>query len=403
MFAVALAGLAGGVARADVDPSLLERIVTDLSSDARQGRGLGTAELDAVTERLESEFRAAGLAPGVGSGFIQENVVPAIDPPGGTVVVRNVIGMIKGNAAGSHLVIGAHYDHLGLSPEADATDRIFNGADDNASGVAALVAIATTLTKAAEPPARTIVFVAFSGEESALLGSKAYVASPVLPIEETVAMLNLDSIGRLTARRLTVLGVGTSDLFEPMLNGMNHAFRFDLALSKDPLHTSDHAPFVEKSIPSLQLFTGGHADYHRVTDSADKINFEGLAEVTALAAEIIGYLSDESVRPTFASAAAAAAGATAGTIRRRASLGTIPDFARESGGVLVSGIVPGSPAAQVGIVTGDIVVEFGGTAIDNLQDYQAGLAAHEPGDVVRVVVLRGTERKAFEVTLVARK
>lgn len=424
-FVVAAMLAAPALTRAvEIDEAALKALVTDLASDERKGRGIGTPELDAVTDALEGAFHAAGLAPALPGGFVQESPLldrptpettdrsgadtnPSEAPPR-SVVVRNVIGLVKGKAASGHVIIGAHYDHLGISADATAQDRIFNGADDNASGVAALVELARRFAAEPEPPGRTIVFIAFSGEESGLAGSKAYVAAPALPLAEAVAMVNLDTIGRLVDRRLTVLGVGTSDLFEPMLTGMNYAFHFDLALSKEPFHTSDHAPFIEKSIPAIQLFTGGNADYHRVTDSTDKVDFTGLAEVAAFAGEILSYLSDESVEVRFASPAAATTAAPVppggeGTTRRRASLGTIPDFERQSGGVLVSGLVPGSPAEKIGILTGDIVVELDGVAVDNLQDYQAGLAARSPGDTVRVVVLRGQERKTFEVTLVARR
>jgi hypothetical protein len=312
-----------------------------------------------------------------------------------------VIGILRGDPGATHIIVGAHYDHLGLG-EDPADPAVYNGADDNASGVAALLELARSFTEGG-PLARTVVFAAFSGEEEGLLGSRAYVDRPALPLAGARAMLNLDSIGRLKADRLVVFGSGTAGVFEPMLDGINRIFGFRLAKNREGVGAGDHQSFFERGVPVLHLFTDAHLDYHRPTDDVEKVEFDGLVRVTEFAAEIVSYLSDERVVPEFIPAGAEKIHAPAQEGRRRVSLGTIPDFAQESGGYLVSGIVPGSPAEAAGIRPGDVIVAIDGTPIDNLYDYTAVLKSHEPGDRLRVEIVRDGERHTFDVTLVSRR
>ncbi len=378
-----------------IDADALGRHVVHLSSSELEGRGLGTAALDAAAAYVETALREAGVAPVPGHDY-RLSVPNAGDP---AHPAMNVVAMVPGSASG-HVLVGAHYDHLGVE-EVDGERRVFPGADDNASGVAALLEIARVIAAREGAPGRSIVFAAFTGEESGLLGSTAYVESPPVPLDACVAMINLDTIGRLRDDRLVVFGTGTGDLFGDMLTGINFAFRFDLATATEGLNAGDHIPFFKAGIPTLHLFTDGHADYHRVTDTAEKVNVPGLARVAEFTIEILDYLADPSVTPRFVPAGAEkiAARDEKPRGRRRVSLGTIPDFSRESGGILVTGVLPGSAAADAGLAVGDVIVQLDDVAIDNLYDYQAALESHEPGDEVTITFLRDEERRMCRATL----
>jgi hypothetical protein len=384
-----------GTANAGIDRERLMAHVTYLADDAREGRGPGTAGLDAAAAYISEAFAAL------------RRVEPRFECPEGQAfsdsagnALRNVIGILRGDPGATHIIIGAHYDHLGAG--GDTAKAVYNGADDNASGVAALLELARSFAEG-DPPPRTIVFAAFSGEEEGLLGSRAYIDRPSLPLADARAMLNLDSIGRLREDRLVVFGCGTAGVFEPMLDGINRIFGFRLAKNREGVGAGDHQSFFERGVPVLHLFTDAHLDYHQPTDDADKVEFDGLARVTEFAAEIASYLSDESVVPEFIPAGAEKIHAPAQGGRRRVSLGTIPDFAQESGGYLVSGIVPGSPAESAGLRPGDVIVAIDGSPIDNLYDYTAVLKSHEPGDRLRVEIVRDGKRQAFDVTLASRR
>jgi len=390
-------GLLGAPAVAEITSEDLGAHVTYLADDAREGRGPGTDGLDAAGDYIEGVFEAIGLKPLFAGGYTQEF------EDGQARILRNVGGMIEGRPGEQHLVIAAHYDHLGMEPGDPPT--IFNGADDNASGVAALIELAVAFADREDPPGRSLVFIAFSGEEQELLGSRRYLMSPDLPLSSTAAMINLDTIGRLRDDRLLVFGTGTAPEFAGMLEGVNYVFRLDLAVSPEPHSAGDHAPFFEKGIPVLHFFTDGHPDYHRATDTVDRVNLEGLTTVTEFVAEVIDYLSDDSVTLSFVPVGAekVASRAAPEAKRRRVSFGTIPDFSRESGGILVTGLIPGSPAEKAGITVGDLIVEIDGQGVENLYDYQGVLENKEPGDEMTVVFVRDDERKTVTATLVKRR
>jgi len=386
--------LVGGPAAADdpteIDAAAIDAIVRELADPSRGGRGPGSSGLEEARDLLVAHFEAIGLAPGADAGYLQE--VPASAPDAGDGG-HNVIGRIPGTGTG-HVILGAHYDHLATETGDDGRPVVYPGADDNASGVAAMVEIARALLARSDEYGtldRTVLVVAFTGEEQGLRGARHYVDHPVLPLDEAAAMINLDSVGRLRDDRLLVLGTGTADLWPDALSGLNRGYGFDLATSGDGLPTSDHAAFLEKGIPALQLFTDGHPDYHRPTDVVEKVNLDGVVRVAALTADLVEYLGDGSVRPAFTPPAApetATPPAGEEPRRRRVSFGTIPDFARESGGVRVSGVLPGSAAEEAGVQVDDILVGFADASVDNLYDYQAALAARAPGDTVAVILLR---------------
>ena len=319
---------------------------------------------------------------------------------------RNVVGMIPGRDTTRTLVLGAHYDHLGyggpssLAPNEHAPHV---GADDNASGVAAILAAAQRLgTKRQHGwrPQHSIVITSFSGEEMGLVGSEHFVGEPPKPIETIEAMVNLDMVGRLRDEKLQVMGVGTATEFPTLVQNVNaHVSdaRFDLKTSEDGYGPSDHQSFYKRGVPVLMLFTGAHADYHKPSDTWDKVHYAGLARVSDYAQALIESL-DVRPRPTFTKAKSdASPGRIAGGGGYGAWLGTVPNYMQTEGGVLLDDVRDGSPAQKAGIRGGDVIVRFDGMRVDNIYDYTFGLRTRKPGQEVRITV----KREGKEVDLVA--
>lgn len=393
-------------------PSVAERLATEvawLADDARAGRLTGTPEADAVAEWLAKQFAAAGLEAAGPAGWFQEFRVAA-DAPSvagtglGGVTGRNVIGLLRGSDPARRdevVVVGAHYDHLGtgvvgsLSPE--RRGEVHNGADDNASGTAALLEIARQL--AARPPARSVLFIAFSGEELGLLGSTHYVREPVVPLSRTVAMLNLDMVGRLREGRLLALGAATATEFPAILDSLNQTAGFDLRASGDGYGRSDHAAFYLARMPVLHFFTDLHDDYHRASDDAHLVNAGGLAQVATFVARTTRALADRAAPLTFVDLPPPAPAAGAVTGGYGAYLGTIPDMSGGVTGVRISGTRAGSPAAAAGMREGDVIRRIGRFPVDDLQGMTDALRAHRPGDEVEVEIERENRRLTLRVTL----
>jgi hypothetical protein len=394
-------------ARPVCDPGLLEQDVRSLASDGMEGRAIGSEGLERASRLVARRFKSLGLQPafpergGLLDGYLQDFTAAGYPPS------ANVVGVLPGAAdvTPRAIVIGAHLDHLGRDPGLEG-DTVYNGADDNASGVAALLAIARMLTL--EPPRereRAVVFVVFSGEESGLLGSRYYAEHPLFPAEQVLAMINLDTVGRLRDRQLIVFGTGTAREFPAILEGLNQAFGLRLALRPEGAGASDQTAFFEKDIPALHLFTGPHEDYHRVTDSADRVDCAGLATVTNFAGELARYLRYRDLPLTFFAAGRAQAEKLKQMPKteRRVSLGFMPDFAQASGGVKVGMVTPGGAAAAAGLQTGDVITAIDGEATDTLVDYTAALRAHTPGDAVTLTMRRGAETLSVTATVQERK
>lgn len=381
--------------------------VAFLAADAREGRGVGTAGLDAAADYLAREFARIGLSQPWEHGYFQpftiDSTAAAAAHSGiGGAAVRNVVGVLPGRGplAGQVVVLGAHYDHLGRggagmgSLDPDSVGVIHNGADDNASGTAALLEAARLLRGRLQGDRRTIVFAAFTAEEAGLLGSGWYVKHPVHPTDSTAAMINFDMVGRLRDRRLLALGAATAPEFTPLLDSLNTKYGFDLQASGDGWGRSDQSSFYGERIPVIHFFTDLHDQYHRVTDDPETINAAGIAEVATFAADLAIALATRPDRPSYVNIPApVVAGGN------RASLGTIPDMASSPGGVRLTGVREGTPAAVAGIRGGDIITRIGDHPITNLTDMQNALTSYKPGDVVTVVVRRGEEEKSFTVTL----
>ncbi|HEY0098087.1 MAG TPA: M20/M25/M40 family metallo-hydrolase, partial [Pyrinomonadaceae bacterium] len=344
----------------------------------------------------------------------------------------NVIGILEGsdpNLKNESIVIGAHYDHLGRGGQGSLAARegeIHHGADDNASGVAGLLELARTFAKDRESIRRTIVFIAFSGEEEGLLGSSYYVRNPVVPLTQTVAMINLDMIGRMKENRLNIGGVGTSSEWKNWIEKANHALQlnvtaaagksspeeelkrgnypvvtaanggasanaapgehFALTLTEDGFGPSDHASFYAKQTPVLFFWTGTHEDYHKPTDTADRINYEGEQRIVRFVSEIVRVLDANDKRPAYTLAKSdARAGRSPGF---RVSLGTIPNYAETTDGMKLDGVSEASPAAKAGLRAGDVIVRLAGRDVRNVYDYTYVLGEMKAGVEYDVEVMR---------------
>jgi membrane-associated protease RseP (regulator of RpoE activity) len=352
-----------------------------------------------------------GLQPPAGlSGWLQAFTISPDAPAAhgtdlGGKIGRNVLAILPGRDPAlrdQYVVVGAHYDHLGrggpgtLDP--DSVGVPHNGADDNASGVAAMLEVARRL--ALTPPARSVLFIAFSGEEQGILGSTHYVKNPVVPNDRVVAMLNFDMVGRLRDNKLIAYGVETAGEFRGLLDSLNARAGFALTAQGGGYGPSDHTAFTVARRPVLHFFTGTHGDYHRTTDDAVRINAEGIERIAAFTAELTRAIGNRGAPLTFVESAPPAA--PSGASRSSgygAYLGSVPDMTANPGGVLLSGVRPGSPAEQAGIKAGDVLVRIGTHEVPDLQAMTDALRAHAPGDVVEVAVRRNGELITMKVTL----
>ena len=310
----------------------------------------------------------------------------------------NVIGFLEGHDPALQnevVVIGAHYDHLGYGGEGSGslkpdTVAIHYGADDNASGTSGLLELAQSFASRRTELKRSLLFIAFTGEEEGLLGSDFYVKNPTVPLVRTVAMINMDMIGRLNNGKLIVYGTGTSLEFDSLVTRHNADSSFVLSLVKDGFGPSDQSSFYANRIPVYFFFTDLHADYHRPSDTWDKLNYGGMEKVVRFIEDVTFDVDQESTRPKYIAVAMPKASGS-GSPAYRVYMGTIPDFGEQVEGMKLSGVREGSPAAKAGLQAGDIIVRFGTTDIKNLYDFAFALGEHKPGDDVDVVIKRGTE------------
>ena len=300
--------------------------------------------------------------------------------------VRNVLVETPGQQD-ERVVVGAHYDTVPGTP----------GADDNASGVVALLEAARRLSLAR--PGRSVLFLAFGGEEHGLLGSAAYVKAPAVPNDSLVAMLNFDMVGRLRENRLVVYGVETAREWRPLLDSLNATAGFALTAQGDGYGPSDHTSFTVAKRPVLHFFTGTHEDYHRTTDDWEKINLAGVEKIAELAVNITRAVGAGSAALTFVDLPPPAPSTSGRGGGYGAYLGTIPDMTDNPGGVRLSGARGGSPAEKAGLKAGDILVKLGSHDVADLQGMTNALRAYQPGDEVDVVVIRDGQRQTFKVTL----
>jgi aminopeptidase YwaD len=321
---------------------------------------------------------------------------------------ENVVAVLPGTdpiLKKENIVIGAHYDHLGLGHfgalARESEGRIHPGADDNASGTAVLLDLARRLSALPAKPARTFLFVAFSAEELGLYGSRHFVTHASF-LSSTKAMINLDMVGRLRENRVTVFGARSGESFSNLIS--ETAGELGLAIvQSDNVGRSDHMSFYNRKIPVLHFFTGNHADYHRPTDTWEKLNIEGMAKVSDLVLLSALRIDDSKAAPAFVSLPSRPS--TNGPGERpgfSTYLGSIPDYGANIDGVRLAGVTDGSPAARAGLKEGDIIIQLADKKIQNIEDLTAALRGQKPGDEVAIVVLRTGKPVSVKAILRAR-
>ncbi|MDA2919291.1 M28 family peptidase [Desulfobacterota bacterium AH_259_B03_O07] len=314
----------------------------------------------------------------------------------------NVIGLLEGtdpDLRDEVIVVGAHYDHVGFGGWFSRGDhktqknKIHNGADDNASGIAGLLELAAFFSNEQKFLKRSLLFIAFSAEELGLIGSSYYVKNPKIPLEKTKAMLNMDMIGRLRDDKLTVFGVGTSPEWETIVESANSELGFDLKLSDSGVGQSDQTVFYTKNIPVLHFFTGVHSDYHIPSDDWQKINPYGLKKVLLMMSKLIYDLNTTPRVIAFSKVKEEGRGRS----RFNVYLGTIPDYSEDAHGVRLMGVKDGSPAEKAGLRDGDIIIEFEGGPIKNIYDYVYALGEAKPGVPAYLRVIRENKKLKLRV------
>lgn len=393
------------IAAQEVSEKTLKKHVSYLASDKLKGRGTGTPEEKMAAEYIAKQFKKIGLTPkgDKGTFFHKFTFKKSTDPHGGVaenapqVASQNVAGYLD-NGAEYTIVIGGHYDHLGLghdhnSLDANPVGKIHNGADDNASGIAGVIELARYLSKNGVKESHNFLFLCFSGEELGLIGSKRYADYPTIDLGKVSFMINMDMIGRLNEeKKLVVGGVGTAPDFVPLIKSLSNA---DLSIKLDSagIGPSDHTSFYLKNIPVLFFFTGQHSDYHKPSDDVELVNFEGLKKIVGFAVQVIQNL-DKQPKLKFQETKSN----EENTPRFKVTLGIMPDYTFEGEGVRVDGVTDGKPAAKAGIEKNDVIIGLGDMEIKTIKDYMKGLASYKKGDTTKVKVKRGNDVKSMDAT-----
>jgi Zn-dependent M28 family amino/carboxypeptidase len=386
------------------DKEILESLKADvgyLADDSLQGRDIGTEGEKLAAAYIANAFEELGLAPKGTEGYFQPFTVKKATNPheqavigtdGEGVTGRNVAGFID-NGADYTVVIGAHYDHLGYGGEGSlhrGEEAIHNGADDNASGTAAIIQLAKLLK--GKDDSFNYLFLAFSGEENGLWGSNYFSKNATINLDSVNYMINLDMVGRMNEERtLAVNGVGTSPTWSQKLEAAN-SDSLKLVTSESGVGPSDHTSFYLQDIPVLHMFTGQHEDYHRPSDDADKINYQGMVSVIRFIERLVDELDAEEKL-----AFEKTKDNSGNSPRFSVSLGVVPDYLYDGEGMRIDGVTEGKPAASAGLAKGDVVVKLGDSTIVDMMSYMRALSSFETGDQTVVEYKRGEELKAAQV------
>ncbi len=320
---------------------------------------------------------------------------------------KNVVGYLEGKdptLKNQYIVIGAHYDHLGYGEVGSLyrgkEPKIHYGADDNASGTAGILELAEKFSANKDELKRSIIFITFSGEEIGALGSSYFADHSIVPLNEIPTMINLDMVGRLNdEKNLIVYGTGTSSGWKELLNKDNSNFNFKLTFNDEGYAPSDQSSFYAKKIPVLFFFTGTHSDYHRPSDTPDKINYEGEKSILNYVYSLAYQIDTLTNKPDYINVPRKDSGKN---LTFRVYVGTVPDYAGQVDGLKINGVNEGSPAQKGGLKGGDIIINFGGKKISNIYDYTYALGDFTPGDIVDVVVMREGQKVNLKVELGAR-
>jgi hypothetical protein len=485
------------LAKPDPVEQNLRKHVQYLASGKLEGRRTGEKGANFAAAYVVNQFAGAKLKAGFKNAGGKANFLQPfpykprdakgnIPPDAKEVQAYNVIGILEGTdplLKTEAIVIGAHYDHLGkggMGSLAANSTEIHHGADDNASGTSAMLELARQFAKAKNNK-RTLIFIAFGGEEEGLLGSRYYVNNPVFPLAKTVAMINMDMVGRLKDDKLTIGGIGTASEWKGLVEGINGKvvnnqavlnsislalykkdlccvsvrfndetsglmvisgeipkgklaevvqvvqtntgkpvknevvesnstkepqflsppkLPFTLQLNEDGFGPSDHSSFYGKQIPVLFFFTGTHLDYHKPSDTFEKINYQGLRAIVNYVGEIVKAVDLNPAKPTYTVAKSPAPAAGRRTFN--VTLGTIPGYSDGNDGMTIDGVRDNTPASKIGLKAGDKIIKLAGRDVRNVQDYTAILSDMKADVEYEIVVIRGTEKLTLKIVPMAR-
>lgn len=383
------------------DQSKIKQHIKTLASDSMMGRGAGTEGERMAAAYIESEFKKLKLKPaGNSKSYVQAFTFKAgAHGEGEAGTAHNIIAYLD-NKSSATVIIGAHYDHLGVGEQGSSLDanpqgKIHNGADDNASGVAGVIELARYFATNKIREKNNFLFMCFSGEELGLHGSKYFTENPTINLNQVNYMINMDMIGRLDeqSKTLVVNGTGTSPVWETLLKQLE-TDNLKIKTDSSGIGPSDHTSFYLKNIPVLHFFTGSHPDYHKPTDDWEKINYKGQADVLNLIARLINNLDSEPKLAFLETKAKPMASRTS----FRVTMGVMPSYTSDGVGVKVDGVTDGRPAQKAGILTGDVIIQMGDLEIKDIQDYMGALGKFDKGQTIPVKVKRGIEIVTLSVT-----
>jgi len=400
-------------ALASLDPVFsadrMMKTVSYLASKELAGRGPGTEGINKAADYIVEYFKNAGLQPGSDDGTYFQSWDEVVDVQGNKAVVKNIIGIIPGtnpDLKDESVVVCAHYDHLGLGwPGAKKGNegRIHPGADDNASGVAVMLEMAELLGKTLKPQ-RTVIFIAFTCEESGLLGSKYYVKNMKrFPAKKVIGVLNFDTVGRLGLNKVLVLSSNSASEWKFIFMGAGYVTGVESEMVTQDLDASDQRSFIEAGVPGVQIFSGANEDYHKPSDTPDKIDGAGMVKIAMFAREGILYLADRIEPLTFQGEVTKTGdNSQIKPGERKVSTGSVPDFAYSGEGVRIADLTSGSPAEKGGLQKGDVIIQLGQYKVTNLRDYSDALKKFNPGDSVELIFMRDGKKDKTTIVLMAK-
>ncbi len=384
-----------------VDVNKIRQHIKILASDSLEGRGTGTAGEKLAIAYIQDQFKKIGLeAKGEKGLYTQKfSFKSGVHGTGNEGISYNIVGFLDNKAANT-IIIGAHYDHLGLGMEgnslqANSQGMIHNGADDNASGSAGVIELARYFKNNNVKEKNNFLFICFSGEELGLYGSKYFTENPTIDFSKANFMINMDMIGRLDQKNgITVSGSGTAPGWETLLKKLSTT---EVPITTDSSGTgpSDHTSFYLKNIPVLHFFTGSHSDYHKPSDDWDKINYEGEAKVLETIIKLIESV-DKEPKLAFLTTKSKSMGGTRSSFK--VTMGIMPSYSSNEEGLKVDGVSDGKPAAKAGIQAGDVIVQMGDLKVKNIEDYMGALGKFDKGQTINIVVKRKGETITLPVT-----